>query len=579
MRWSKLILSLGILSAVSLVACRKENSTDAAIVSKNKLEFDKNQNPNMQPRSTTEPRPDDGNKVVINSPTQCYADLCQANHELSLADLMSDAEKGSPEQREYYEKYINPLVIKTMNQRAVGQKAAANIIQKYQDEFENLKLTEIQRRLFTALAYIAKSDLVNAKDIARIDKALSALPHSKAIADTFMKGGSAYLTAMYPGMNEQEAAEKEARYIQESGKKFQKATELEINGTDSLAIVRALKGKTLSRNDLDTIASEGATNRKIESLLLGELHEKMDKLGLTEADFYRAFKKATQERQLIQIQDYNPTESARCEVLFYQSMNLAPKKDDLEKFEVLKEHVRKASLSLLSQSDPAYAIVEKANFYLPNNPEENVNLWHDGFKEAVKSVSERALETANYGPTEAFLTAFGYSLRKDPKVNGLCDDMYDPTIIDAITPQDGASRLSWLTVRYPMYGISVLAHEIGHVIAKNSKQFSGQMTCISEQNRTDKYTAEDFADMVAVKTERNLEADGIDLTGKKANVGCLFAGLNPAESLINKNQSDAHSSNLFRAVKFALYRKQEIPASCKAMAQQESPNVLNSCDQ
>jgi hypothetical protein len=82
-----------------------------------------------------------------------------------------------------------------------------------------------------------------------------------------------------------------------------------------------------------------------------------------------------------------------------------------------------------------------------------------------------------------------------------------------------------------------------------------------------------------VKTERNLEADGIDLTGKKSNVGCLFASLNPAESLINKNQSDAHSSNLFRAVKFALYRKQEIPASCKAMAQQENPNVLNSCDQ
>lgn len=581
MRWSKLILSLGILSAVALVGCRKENnspkSTSAKQGSFQYQETQYSEQTTMQNRSTTGPRPDDGTKVVIATPTQCYADLCQSNHELSLLELMSKAEKGSPVQQAYYEKYINPMVIEAMKQRALSEKTTVALIQKYKAEFENLKLTEVQRRMFAAMYYLFKPAVINAKDKLRIDKSLSQLPHTKATYGARMKGGAAYLTAMYPGMDVHKAAQQEARYIQASRKKFNEVTEMNILVSDSPALNRALKGEKLKREDIEEIANQGSYNHKMESLLLGEAREEIDKLGYGEADFYQTYKNGKIEKRYANPQDFNPLDSAKCETSFYQSINLAPKKEDLAKFENLKNHVKKASLSLLSQSDPAYAIVENTDFYLPYNSEENVKMWREKFKEAIIESKEVIAHSANFGVVEAFLTGFTNAL-VGSKDSSLCDGMYDPTLIDSITPEDGASRLSWMTVVYPKYGISVLAHEIGHVVFRHSKQFNPQIACIKEQNGNDKYTAEDFADLLAIKAEKNLEDLGVDLSDQKGNVGCLFASTRVGEGLVNTTPEDNHSSHLFRALKFALYRKQELPASCKALARSEKSNVLTNCD-
>ncbi|MNK82941.1 hypothetical protein D3C87_1027320 [compost metagenome] len=578
MRWSKLILSLGILSMVTLVGCRKDSSTSTSR-HQNTFQYQEHrtEQTTMENRSTTSPRANDGNKIAIGTPSQCYADLCQSNHELSLLELMSNAEKGSKAQREYYEKYINPMVVEAMKQRTLSEKATISLIQKYKDQFENLKLTDVQRRMFAMMYYLFKPDLIDVKARARIDKALSNLPHSKATYGARIKGSAAYLTAMHPGMDVQAAARQEALYILESRKKFKAATELNLSSDDSPAIDRANKGKKLLREDLDSIYSQGSYNRKMESLLLGEVQEEMDKLGYTEADFYQTYKNSKLEKRFAETQDFNPVDSAKCESSFYQSINLAPKKDEIERFEILKEQVKKASLSLLSPSDPAYAVVEKTDFYLPYNSEENVKAWRDGFKVAVNNSKKRISHTVNFGVAESFLTAFVNAM-VDTSDSGLCDGIYDPSLIDSITPEDGASRLSWMTVRYPKYGISVLAHEIGHVIFKHSKQFSQQMTCIKEQNGSDKYTAEDFADLLAIKAEKNLEDMGVDLRDKKGNVGCLFASARIGEGLTNTTPEDNHSSHLFRALKFALYRKQELPASCQALARSEKSNVLTSCD-
>jgi hypothetical protein len=580
MRWSKLILSFGILSAATLVGCRKDSSTSATSVNQSNTQYQQTQyseQTTMQNRSTTGPRADDGTKVVIPTPTQCYNDLCKSNHELSLLELTSNAEKGSKVQRAYYEKYINPLVVEAMKQRSLSEKTTLNLILRHKDEFENLKLTEVQRRMFTVFYYLFKPQLIEVKDRIRIDKALSQLPHSKATYGARMKGAAAYFGAMYPGIDVQKAAQQEVQYIQESRQKFKEATELALMKDGSQALNHALEGKKLDREELETIAEQGSYNRKFESLLLGEVHEEVDKLGYTEADFFQTYKNAKIEKRFADSTEFNPLHSAKCEASFYQSINLAPKKEELAKFEVLKVQVKKASLSLLSQSDPAYAIVQNTDFNLPYDSEENVKFWLDKFKEDIRITKSRIAQNSQFGVVESFMTAFLNSLT-NPSDEGLCAGMYDPSLIDSITPEDGASRLSWMTVRYPQYGISVLAHEIGHVVQKHSKQFSPQIACIKEQNGSDKYTSEDFADLLAIKTEKNLEDLGVDLRDKKGNVGCFFASTRVGEGLTNTTPEDNHSSHLFRALKFALYRKQELPASCKALARADKSNVLTSCD-
>lgn len=580
MRWSKLILSLGILTAATLVGCRQESSTNTTSVHQVKTQSQDShysEQTTMQNRSVTDPRADDGTKVVIATPKQCYADLCQSNHELSLSELMSNAEKGSDEQRAYYQKYINPLVVESMKQQANSDRAVVSLIKKYSDQFENLKLTDIQRRLVTAMYYLLKPAIIDVKSRARIDKIITSLPHAKALYASRIKGASAYFEAMNPGMGVQKSAQVEAQYIKTIQKKFNEVSELNIVAIAFPALERALKGEELSREDLNDVASKGAYLRRLEALLLGEAHEEIDKLSYSESDFFQTYKRAKLETRYNDIQDFKAGDSAKCETSFYQSINLAPKENEIKNFETLKDQVKKASLSLLGASDPAYAVVEKTDFFLPYNSTESVKLWGAAFKEAVRSSKAEIQRVAAYGLPEAYVMAITNSL-VDNSAASLCDGMYDPNLIDSITPEDGASRLSWMTVRYPRYGISVLAHEMGHVIYKHSKQFAPQISCIKEQNRSDKYTAEDFADLIAVKTEKSMEAAGVDLTGKKSNVGCLFASLRIGEGLTNTTPEDSHSSHLFRALKFALYRKQELPPSCKMLARAENSNVLTSCD-
>jgi hypothetical protein len=580
MRWSKLILSFGILSAAGLMGCRQEGSTKSGPVNQGTSQYQQTQHSEqttMQNRSTTGPRADDGTKVAIATPTQCYADLCQSNHELSLLELMSKAEKGTAEQRKYYEKHINPLVIESMKRRATSERAVVSMLQRYKGEFENLKLNDVQRRLVTAMYYLMKPALLDVPARARIDKIIAGLPYSKAIYASRMKGASGYFEAMNPGMGVQKSAQQEAQYIKSIQQKFNEVSELNIVSVQFPALTRALKGEELNREDLAAIGTKGAYLRKLESLLTGEAHEELDKLGYTEADFYQTYKNAKLEKRYNDIQDFKAVDSAKCESSFYQSINLAPQVEEVKKFDIVKDQVKKASLSLLNKSDAAYAVVEKTDFFLPYNSTESVGLWGAAFKEDIRSSTAEVQRVTQYGVREAYVMAVTNALVNNSDTL-LCDGMYDPGLIDSITPEDGVSRLSWMTVRYPQYGISVLAHEIGHVVYKHSKDFSAQIACIKEQNGSDKYTAEDFADLLAIKTEKSLADLGVDLNGKKANVGCLFASLRVGEGLTNTTPEDNHSSHLFRALKFALYRKQDLPVSCKALARTEKSNVLTSCD-
>lgn len=579
MRWSKLILSLGILSAASLVGCRKESSSDNKQSPPPAQSQMKQQDSGaMQTRGLQPPRADDGNKIVIATPEQCYTDLCESNRELNLFKLMTDAKKGSPAQQEYYKKYIHPLVIDTMRQKANAARAAIGIIERYKSQFQNLKLNEIQKRLLVSMYYILKPQKLNGERRAEIDDVLSKLTLTKASSGAYIKGAKSYLAVLHPGVEIQKAAQLEAQYIDFMQKKINDASEMKIIAFSFPGFQRALKGQTVDREEMNEIVNYGAYTRKLEALILGEAKKAVDRVGFSEADFFKTYKNAKLEKQYDKVQDYIAVDAAKCETSFYQSINLAPTKEDIEKFDDLKNQVKKASLSLLNSSDPAHAVVEKTNFSLPYNSEESVGLWRDAFKEEIRKNKESIARSGQFGAIEAYVLAITNSLTVHLETS-LCDGMYDPNLIDAITPEDGASRLSWLTVRYPQYGITVLAHEIAHVVFQHSNYFESEKQCIREQNKTDKYTAEDFADLLAIRAEAHIEKSGMDLTGKKANVGCLFASTQIGEGFTNQNPNDTHSSHLSRAVKYALYRKQELPASCKALARAEKSNVLNSCDQ
>ena len=580
MRWSKLMLSFGILSTFSLIGCRQQSSSDALINQQKPADSRQESNhldQTMQPRPVTPHSTDEGNKIAVGTAKQCYAELCEANHELKLLDLMENAKKGSAEQRKYYKKYIDPMVLQAMKLRAEAQRTSAKLLKKYNDRFENIKLTEVQRRLFTSMYYLMKPAVLNPEDRARIDQALSKTAVMKARRASMMKDASAYFAAIHPEVDIQKSAQMEAVHIRTLQKKFTEATEFKLNAGDSPASARAFKGETLSRDDLNTIYSKATYLRSLDALVFREAQAAIDKLGYSELEFYDTIKRAKLSQRFANIKDFSAVDSGKCEQAFYQSINLAPKKNEIARFEILKEQVKKASLSLLSPEDPAYAVVQKIDFYLPYDSEENARVWTEGFNEDVAFSKAEIARVSQYEATESYILALANALSPPGDV-GLCDNLYDPSLIDSITPEDGASRLSWMTVRYPRYGISILAHEINHVVYKHSKRFQPQIACITEQNGTEKYTAEDFADLMAIKTEKILGDFGVDMADKKGNLGCLFASSRIGEGLDNTTPEDSHSSHLFRAVKFALYRQQDIPMSCKTLARLTKPSVMNSCD-
>lgn len=164
---------------------------------------------------------------------------------------------------------------------------------------------------------------------------------------------------------------------------------------------------------------------------------------------------------------------------------------------------------------------------------------------------------------------------------GHCQSLAPPDeIIDHAVTTVGSITLSWLSVTYPRFGISIMAHELGHVISAITRSaperlfYQQTLQCVADRHKIPglspknyefQYMEEDFADNYSGRVLRQMSLSETELPNKAclflAQTGDVYGSQAEPLSLANPEASDNHSSGLFRIMQVA--RDQgELPKSC-----------------
>lgn len=267
------------------------------------------------------------------------------------------------------------------------------------------------------------------------------------------------------------------------------------------------------------------------------------------------------------------TDMTDCEKQAYRLMNLSPQKTELESFATLADKVRKESIGLLTQQDPAYDKISNATISYPKNAEDAMSEWTDSLKQAsaddeYTKFDDAALLTAAviYSPAQT------KDASKDTqKEAGFCDDVAKIDVSEKALDTDPSITLSWLAIKKPELGASILARAFGRIANQSSNSFANDLTCLKDK-ASDATATEDFADWFSAKVSVALSKNQ-QIT--ISNIGCFLSASDATLSL--KSTDDKTSSHLFRALQIAEVSGTTVPDSCASLAKSENSKAGDVC--
>ena len=305
-----------------------------------------------------------------------------------------------------------------------------------------------------------------------------------------------------------------------------------------------------------------------------------------------------------------------CELNLNKSLWAAPQSSDVEYVQLLITPIKKSVIqyaqSLTTDSTlktELQAKIENLQFNFP--------LMAQEILPALKSQAEDAMtnEKSYVDAIDKFddkLIFMSLALAEPADLDNLflaagatCKTFLPTKISDAAISVLGKVNISWQTLKYPSFGIGVLAHEMGHVASsvfqraqENQREiYTSVRECLVNRHKSfDELQGaltkeEDFADLTAAQTLKDLRSQGIGeaLGGiGPVNYGCMLLGNDGTrwgnkEGLALKNlesNPDVHSAALLRTVQLQLAlegKASSLPKSCQAIIKTYSPSVSLVC--
>lgn len=575
MRWSKTMLTLGMIaSCATLSACKKEKIDGASI-------HTARTKPAAEKGTTSQKQNDDANKTGGTSSTsdtsnlnvaqRCYQDLCAANTELSLPKLLADAEKSSDALKKYYDENLAPRVLETVNARVQQSNATLSFISGKEAEFDKVEIADDQARLIKAIYVMVHPDAGETQKT--IIGLLANEAFIKAASLRQVRGASAYFTSIYAGKSLTEATKLEISKILELEEKVNKAAKGRILNMKTGTLQRFLNGEVIEMDELEGLADNSFALRVIDAVM-DEKSNIPQQINLGLEEMKQIYGKANLQDQLKDLESEKAQMLGLCEKEMTKAMNLYPQESEVTAFKATTEQVRKQVLSLLSAQDPTYSVVQKAVVYSPMTNDKAVKFWAQSLKDMAADSKDAVNDLKNLDTAGTFTLATILSMTSTKKPTN-CFHLVDLNISDATHTIDTGIKASWLSVKKPSYGVAILAHEFGHLVSKFSQSYYSQKSCLAGKQGNTKFMEEDFADVIAGKVLANMQ----NSVNGKSNYGCMFASLEEAPSLqAGTTASDVHSSGLFRALQLAQLSKTAIPESCKQAVQEQTPKALDKCE-
>lgn len=507
---------------------------------------------------------------------QCFNNLCSQNTTMSIDSMLKDAEKGSPKQNDYYKKNILPLLQKKSENYKQLTQARLSRFESQEKNFATITLNSAQEKLIKAFMLMYASDAMTASDRAQaelLSKALTNIDFQRAHSVFQIRHGKSYFATLYKEIPLATAIQKEVTFIEETRKAINTALNASLVNIDNSSFDRAQKNQELSSRDIEAISNLSYGIRLMSFFLSDQVSGILEKIQLQPDDLQKLYAKSNIKANLEKLLASSQKDLAECETKFYQTLNLYPQANEIEKFKKLEPLIRESASSLLSSQDATRDIVLKAAIRYPKSADQAAQDWIADLQSNMEYESNEIKRYATYDDATLFTFAVIFA-RAAKDRNHLCQDLVDLDITDKTLPVDESISLSWLSIKQPQLGMSILAHELGHIVDLYSSDMGTERLCLREKQSSDQYAAEDFADWfsarVALQLEKNqhLHAE---------NLGCFLAMSDKTLSLTNSSKEDSHSSHLFRALQFAAGVNQKIPQTCSTLASQESSKATQAC--
>nr|WP_295905688.1 hypothetical protein [uncultured Bdellovibrio sp.] len=568
MRWSRAVMTLGICASVlSLVACKTDSSDKSSVQAPKKVQ-------QTAPSPGKPLSPEEQARRASYSPNQlCYADLCVANSELSYPTMIQLATTATEEQKKYYADYISGPTLQMIEKKKASTQLFADLLSQHEGEFKNANLSEAQQRMVKAMLLVVTSNHLNTQIHENFRNKISSYDFMKAYSLSRVKGPQGYFDTLYPGVSTLQAAALEVQKVLDLENKINDVMKARIIDLEKASLTRIQKGEGVDNDDLSRMINNALALRMLDLLVIRDT-ALADSLPLSQESIKTIFFQSKIRDTLLARVEKSKDLSGVCEKNFYRAINLYPQTSEIGAFKETSEKVRAQVLQVLSQQDPAYQVVQKAPLYMPQDAKAIAARWSKAVKDSAEDARQ---EQENFkkldSPSLMVLgTIFSLIYTADDKT---CDEIVDLGISDATNTLDKGIKVSWISVKAPAYGASILAHEFGHLISKYSNAYGSQKACLADKQGTTKYIEEDFADVIASKVSVGLQNT---LGKKQGNFGCLLASTDALPSLKNQDPTDVHSATLYRAIQVALMRKESLPESCKTAVQVENPKAVNSCE-
>ncbi len=588
MRWSHLVLPCVLgFSAVGLVACfDKDNKTSvkSAAAPQNPA---RSSTPLQQSQTPVTPE-EQQRRSSMNGNQLCYADLCRPGVvELSLPQILQKASQGSPPQQQYYAQYIKPTLEKGTSTRIELLKAFQGLLEKNENSFEDLHLDKTQLRFMKAFLFAVGSDLIDSDVRKKLNEEFKATALAKVYGMATVLGPRDYLENLYKGASLAEAARKEIKIIELLRDKLNIGVKANLIQADSLSLTTVRSGVEPDLEEMKQIMNDSYFMR-LMSWLTNDKNSQVDLINIDEDMLKDLYFNANLSKTMKDDIENTQNSAAECEQTYYRALTLYPQTSDLDIFRKTAESVRQETLSLLGENDPAYQIVKETEFHFPMDANKVSGYWLKQLQSDSES-DKRSLElTRNYNAETTMIMAMVLSARYPGRKN-FCQNLIDLQISDKSLSLgekhsvDAGIKISWFSVKYPAYGAGIVAHELGHVVSQNSSQYDHQKQCLANK-QSNQYMEEDIADFIAAKVSVRLQNQM-----KQGNFGCILASTeetSDSSNAFNQRQqfslspdpNDVHSSGLYRALQIAMNRKENIPVTCKALADHQAPKTLISCE-
>lgn len=256
------------------------------------------------------------------------------------------------------------------------------------------------------------------------------------------------------------------------------------------------------------------------------------------------------------------------------------------------DYFKKAANYVVSQSQAMIeekmksSLAEPLNvkFIYPASQEESLSAWEEMLHSLTANL-EKSIKQAKKFQTAApdiqsdlWASFATQSEDEEPfaEILRFCDQAESPFLSDAALATINMVNVSWTSVRNPIPGIGVVAHEVGHIIQpKFQKLFEKEESCLETKQGSKQYLTEDFADLFSSEILKRL---GSKWDSKPlANFACGLVTFDEKPSLKNPNDKDTHSSNLYRVLAIAAGTKSMTPQCTGFLKTENEDRFENYC--